>query len=349
MARKRLASPANDLLDTIAAVHATGLDPTGWPRALAAVAKTLGAKAATFEVFDRRAGRHRDFHSIGVPPTAELAYYEHHIVGNPRWMHAATERTGDLCWDYLFIDEKGMDHAPFYTELLAVIGLRYFVSGALLSTPHEFALVSLQFPARHGHVASAEIQLFEKLLPHFQQALDVARRLGGARDSTDRLERAFEWIDDGVAIISATGQMVYSNAAMHDILHRDDIVRLRNGTLEFLAAEARTKFDAALGAVRHLKAGRINYEKPTDFTVARAPDAPRCLVSVRPLAGHRNDRAAAPDGEALVFIRDGATRSRASAALLREAFGLTTPNAAWPRPCSHACRSKCTPGRTTSP
>ena len=52
----------NDLLATIEAVHAAGLDASLWPKALAAVAATLGGNAAMFEVFDKRAGCHREWH-----------------------------------------------------------------------------------------------------------------------------------------------------------------------------------------------------------------------------------------------------------------------------------------------
>src|SRR4051812_15168440 len=72
----------DDLLATIEAVHAAGLDSSEWPRALAAVAETLGGHAAMFEVFDKRAACHREWHGFGVPPAAEIAYFEHYVADN---------------------------------------------------------------------------------------------------------------------------------------------------------------------------------------------------------------------------------------------------------------------------
>ena len=46
-----------------AMVHAAGIDNSLWPSALAAVAKTVGALAATFEVFDKVVGAHREFYA----------------------------------------------------------------------------------------------------------------------------------------------------------------------------------------------------------------------------------------------------------------------------------------------
>lgn len=321
MARKAPASKGDGLADAVAAIQAAGLDPTGWPRALTAIARTMNGHAATFEAFDPRAGAHRDLHTFGVPPATEMAYLAHHIAGNPRWVDNPSTRTGDVGWDYQFIDEKEMNRAPFYAELLAAMKLRYFVSGVMLGTPDDHAFVSVQFPARHGHIGATEIGLMKTLLPHLQRAYDVSCRLASVRGAADSFARTLDWIDDGVAIVGVSGAVVYANPALQEIARRADGVRLRDGQLEFTTAGARASLDAALDAVRGLKQGRLVYEKPTDFAVARSPGLPRYLVSVRSLAGQAPTGAAA--GEALVFIRDPLGRSSAGAALLRDTFGLT--------------------------
>ena len=321
MARKASASKGDRLGHAIAAIYAAGLDSTRWPGALDAIARAMNGHAATFENFDLRAGAHRQFHSFGVPPASEMAYLAHHIAGNPRWTDNPATRTNDIGWDYQFIDEKKMNRAPFYTELLAALNARYFISGVMHGTADDLVFVSVQFPATHGHVGQAEIRLMTALLPHLQGADDVSRRLAGARGAAESFERTLDWLDDGVAIVAATGAVTYANPALREIARRADVVRLRAGQLEFLAGAARASFDAALGAVRGLGLGRSGYEKPTDFAVARAAGLPRCLVSVRPLAGQGMDRAAA--GEVLVFIRDPAARSRVAAALLRDTYRLT--------------------------
>src|SRR5258707_1577783 len=273
----------DDLLATIEAVHAAGLDASLWPKALASVAETLGGHAAMFEVFDKRAACHREWYGTGVPPGSEIAYFEHYIADNPRWLFMPRQRAGDISWDYQFIDEAGMNEAPFYAELLAQMDLRYFLSGVLVATAEDYACISVQRSSRLGHVQQSEIGLMERLLPHVKQAFDVARRLKGASEAGKSFERAFDWIADGVAFVSAAGAVVYSNEALQAIARRNDIVRLRRGTIEFIAVDARARFDSALGAVRRLQAGEQHDLTLTDFPVLRASDAPPYLVSVRPL------------------------------------------------------------------
>jgi DNA-binding CsgD family transcriptional regulator len=313
----------DDLLATIEAVHAAGLDAGLWPKALAAVAATLGGHAAMFEVFDKRAACHREWYGCGVPSGTEIAYFEHYVADNPRWLFMPRQRTGDVSWDYQFIDEAGMDKAPFYAELLAQLDLRYFLSGVLLATPDDYACISVQRASRHGHVQQGEIELMQRLLPHAKQAFDVARRLNGAGDASKAFERAFDWIADGVAFVSAAGAVVYSNAALQAIVRCDDIVRLRKGTIEFLAADARSRFDGALEAARQLRGGDQTVVGLTDFPVRRAADAPPYLVSVRPLARTSRDGQSPVRAEAIVFIRDPLRRGGAAGQMLREIFGLT--------------------------
>jgi DNA-binding CsgD family transcriptional regulator/PAS domain-containing protein len=313
----------DDLLATIEAVHAAGLDSSLWPKALAAVAATLGGHAAMFEVFDKRAACHREWYGSGVPPGTEIAYFEHYIADNPRWLFMPRQRAGDVTWDYQFIDEAGMDRAPFYAELLAQLDLRYFLSGVLVATPEDYACISVQRASRHGHVQQDEIGLMQRLLPHVKQAFDVARRLNGARDANKSFERAFDWIADGVAFVSAGGTVVYSNEAWQAIVRRNDIVRLRRGIIEFLAVDARARFDKALEAVRQLRGGDPAAVALTDFPVRRAADAPPYLVSVRPLARTSRDGQSALRAEAIVFIRDPLKRGGAASSMLREIFGLT--------------------------
>jgi hypothetical protein len=274
----------DDLLATIEAVHAAGLDSSQWPKALAAVAATLGGQAAMFEVFDKRAACHREWYGTGVPPAAEIAYFEHYIADNPRWLFMPRQRAGDVSWDYQFIDEAGMNEAPFYAELLAQMDLRYFMSGVLMATPEDYACISVQRSARLGHVQSDEISLMQRLLPHVQQAFDVARRLNGAGDASKSFERAFDWIADGVAFISAAGPWSIPMKPCRPSFDATILCDCARARSEFLAVEARSRFDKALDAVRRLRAGEQPVLTPTDFPVRRAADVPPYLVSVRPLA-----------------------------------------------------------------
>ena len=317
----------DDLLQTIEAVHAAGLDAELWPDALAAVTRLCGGVASTLEVFDKSTRRHLAFHALGVPAPHELTYVEHYLALNPRVPYGLRESAGEVSWDYkYFLDEAGIARDPFYAEFLPCIGFRYFVSGVLRQTPEEFAAVAVQRSPAQGHVGNAEIALMQGLVPHFRQALDVATRLKRATGDGRSLEGALDWLADGVALVARDGAVLYANDALQDIV-RGKGIAIKKGVLAFDGAVARARFAEALGAVARLREGDPDHAMLHDFPVARSPNAAPYLVSLRPLARTAKDTETPDRAIAIVLVRDTLRQDTAGLRLLVGMFGLTPAEA----------------------
>jgi DNA-binding CsgD family transcriptional regulator len=158
-------------------------------------------------------------------------------------------------------------------------------------------------------------------------ASDVARRLKGAGDAHHALERALDWLADGVALVRADGAVVYVNEAFQAITRRDDGVALRKGALEFAAAEARAKFEAAIGATFRLHGSGVQTLGSGDFPIARSSSTPAYLASVRPLFDRTRSGRAGARALAIVLIRDPLGRNTAAGAMMRGIFGFTESEA----------------------
>jgi DNA-binding CsgD family transcriptional regulator/PAS domain-containing protein len=317
-----------DLFATIEAIHAAGLDDACWPRALAAMREVVGGTGATFEVIDKRQFEHTAFHSVGIPPVQQIEYADYYFSISPRVRAGLLTTTGDVHWDYQILDEAAMRRDPFYADFLPQTGLRYFVSGTIRQTEDEFAVFAIQRSARQGHVGNREITLMRQLVPHVQQAFDVARRLKGAGETRDVLECALDCLADGVALLRADGAVIYANESFRAIARRNDGICIRKNAIEFADSEARTRFKAAVAWVLRLRAGQADGAVGTDFRAARsaAGGGQSYLVSVRPLLGgaaRKQPSAAA----AIVFARDPHTPGVSATATLRDLFGLTEAEA----------------------
>ena len=280
----------DDLLATLESIHAAGLDERQWPAALSAVTNLLGAVAATFEEFAKTPLQHRAFHTFGLPPLRELEYVDQYIACSPRIPAGLTWRTGRVAWDYQILDEAAMRRDVFYSEFLPRCGLRYSIAAVLLHTPDEFTVVAAQRSAKQGHVDRGEIRLMRQLLPHLQQAHDVAVRLRGSRSIGAALERTLDWLADGVALIGADGAVVYANESLHEIARDADGFRLVKSGIEFFDPQARQRYGAALAAVLRLKSGNVEHGG-ADFVAARSAHPQPYLVSVRPLIAGARERA----------------------------------------------------------
>ena len=313
----------DDLIAALEAVHAAGLDAEHWPRALAGIVDLLGGVGATLEVIEKPNLLHREFHFCGLPPLAQLEYLDHYFGLNPRAPYAARQKAGELGWDYQILDEAAMNRSPFYMEFLARMDLRYFFHGIVDASAREFATLTVQRSPKQGHAGRASMALMQRILPHMRQALDVARRLKGADEPRRSLERALDWLNDGVALMRADRTVAYANEAFQNVLRRNDGVRVRRGAVEFSAPKARVSLDAALGDIGRLRAGQLR-RGIADFYVARSSGAAPYLVSIRPIPKKKM-----PDGAvvAMVFIRDPVIDDCAAIETLRAIFGFTETEA----------------------
>lgn len=316
----------DQFLATVEDIHATGLDAALWPKALAGMARLVGGAAATLELFDKQTLRPTELYFHGIPPVAEIKYLDHYVMLNKRLPIVARDRLGEMSWDYRIFDEGTIRRDPFYMEFLASFDLCYWVGGIILTDERQFAGVCVHRSPKQGHIDKAGIALMERFLPHVRGAFDVARRLEGAEEARRSLERALDWLADGVILAGAGGALVHANEAFLAIARRNDGVRIRGGAIDFATAEAGSRFNAALMAAVKLRDGELA-DASADFVVARPSGSPPYAVSVRPIPGKRGDSQADARAVAMVFFHDPLSRSGAAIQVLREVFGLTEAEA----------------------
>jgi PAS domain-containing protein len=151
-------------------------------------------------------------------------------------------------------------------------------------------------------------------------------RLRGNADARHSLERALDWLADGVMLVRTDGTVVYANEAFQAIARRSDGVQTKKGIIEFAAGDARERFDAALKAVHQLRNSDPRHAS-ADFPIARPSGAPPYLASVRPIPSNRHAGRLETPADAVVFIRDPTSRNTAAIRMLREVFGLTEAEA----------------------
>lgn len=314
----------NEVLATVEAIYAAGLNGELWPGALAAIMRTVGGIAATLEVFDRRPLQLVEFHAHGLPPANETGYLEQFATLNPRIPALINGEAGTLVTDYTVIDESGMRRNPFYEDFLAPAGYRYFVGGIVAVDERQSLLFSVQRSIAQGHVDRENTASMLLLLPHVRQAFDMTRRLRGSSETSTALQQALDWLTDGVAVIKADGTIVYANDSFRAIAGAADGLRIKKNVIEFAMVAARNRFAAVLAGILALRAGDAR-SGGADFAASRPSEAPPYLMSIRPLPdGHRSKTAAA----AIVLIRDPLGQNPAGVLVLREIFGLTDAEAA---------------------
>jgi DNA-binding CsgD family transcriptional regulator len=317
----------NDLfMHTVEAIYASGVEGDRLPEALEASSRLLGACGATLEVYDKTAHKHVEFRAAGLPPIPCAQYLDHFAALNPRIAPTMRQRAGEVGWDHQFLDEQEMARDPFYSEFLAGLGLRYFISVVLEQTPDHLAVVAMQRTPGQGHVDRHDISMMQRLCPHFQRAHDLRTRLKAADDRSGNLENALDLLTDGVALLGVGGKVIYANETLRYLARRGREFRILRDGIEFSDSDARGRFGAALSSTRRFRepsAGMC----PADFAVAREQGLPAYTVSVRPLIRGQAEAARHSEAVAMLLIHDPLDRKLAASRMLQELFGLTNAEA----------------------
>jgi DNA-binding CsgD family transcriptional regulator/PAS domain-containing protein len=316
-----------DLLATIEAIHAAGLETDRWPQALDAVTQLIGGRGATLEILDKSTFQPRLFLSHGLPLPAQIAYVDQYVALNPRLPSHFGANTSDILYDHCTVDAETMRHSPFYAEFLPRFDCRFFICGIIASSHEEMTAITVQRSPQQGHVQRAGITLMRQILPHVQQAFDVAQRLKRTAETRDTLKRTLDWLADGVALLQADGKVIYANESFQRIARRNDGIQLGEGMIEFTDVAARDKLNATVAAILRLKAGAPDTASVADFPVMRADGAGSYLVSVRPLID-RHGPSRPSQAVAIVLVRDPLGSDAATIGALRELFGFTQAEAA---------------------
>jgi DNA-binding CsgD family transcriptional regulator/PAS domain-containing protein len=313
-------------VQAVEAIYAGGVEENGLCEALEAASRLFGACGATLEVFDKAAQRHVEFRAAGIPPIPCAQYTDHFAALNSRIPRILRQRAGEVGWDHQFLDEQAMTQDPFYSEFLAGLGLRYFISAVLEQTPDRLAVVAMQRTPRQGHVDGQDISLMQRLCPHFQRAYDMRIRLRALGDRRNGLENALDLLADGVALLRADGNIVHANQTLLHLAARGREFRVTRDGIEFSNSDVRSRFTAALSGAQRFRE-LSSALCPADFAVPREHGLPAFTVSVRPLLRSVTKAVRQPEAVAMLLVHDPLDRKRAAGQLLQELFGLTKAEA----------------------
>lgn len=315
------------LLETIEALQTAGLDETLWPTALGSLTTLFGAVGASFEVVHKPTRALRDFWSFGLPQACEMGYLDHFLSVSPRVTFGYRQAPGAIGYDYMMLSEEEMNGDAFYSEFIPQFDLRYFVSVTVNPTPVDLAACAIQRSPRQGHVDNAEIALMQRISPHLRLAFETTMRLRNANKQANTLKDAFDWLTDGVVLLRANGKITYANHAMEEISRQNDGLRIVKNHIEFHAASARGRFEAALGGVARLRADVTSVPDKTDFLVVRRSGGPPYVVGLRPLSRRTREKELQTQAIAVAFVRNPLSHDAGAYRLQRDVLGLTPAEA----------------------
>jgi DNA-binding CsgD family transcriptional regulator len=136
------------------------------------------------------------------------------------------------------------------------------------------------------------------------------------------LERALDWLSEGVALLRTDGYLAYAKEAFCALARHSNGFRIIKNTIEFTTPELRHHFSAALNTVRQICDNPLDMY-PTDFPVPRHDGLPAYTVALRPLVCSEAHAFQHTSATVMVLIHDPLARNVATSQMLQKMFDLT--------------------------
>ncbi len=228
------------MLDVVDRLYQAAVDNEHWPQALSAVAQACGGIGATVELHDRPRRSLEFFRGEGMPDAGVERYAAYYHSVCPRLPWGQADPVGTPIYDGRYLTESEMSRSEFYEDFLLPDGFRYMVGGVIANRGNLFGVVAVHRAASAGHADAATIERMRWLLPHFSRALDVQKRLHGARVDELRLCGALDALTLGVVLTTLPGEVQFANSAASRMCSAEGPLALtRSGLIAKHPADAR--------------------------------------------------------------------------------------------------------------
>jgi len=299
-------------------LYDAAIEPAGWPRALDALADTVGAHVAALGRCDATTKTVVDL-APRLDPDYVRVYEQHWADRNPfRQMWQPNPPLGVITPE-LFMPRDEYTRTELFQEWVRPQQIEAAMATNTLLDNGVTTVLRLYRPWRIGDFEAADVQLFAALIPHIQRAVQLQHRLAALNMQRTGTAAAFDRLRDGVVIVDRQLRIVFANRTAEELLAEGDALRRDDAGLA-----AATPEDTA--ALRRLIVGGHNGNPLPGAGgrrgLSRGDGRMPLEVLVVPLRGDIAWASHDPWATAL-FVSDPDRDCRSRAATLRRRFGLT--------------------------
>lgn len=310
-----------DLLDVVGDFYAAATEPSMWEVAVRRLGESLGCVAAHLFLSNHAQVTASTKVALNLSEEALREYETDYIKVCPRCRAYRERPWVKVLYDYQHTPEDEMRRDPFYSWMYRNSGMKYYVGAVVDVEEHTSLMMALHRTPEQGHVQQREIELFSKVLPHIERAIQIRHRLCYLDARLQAAQAALDQLSCGVFILDRSGVVAAKNRAAERLLDARDGLRIDKGILkashrddnQFLQSTVRAAVMTSLQ--RGAEAGgavavrRLSAKRSYSLLVAPIPRREMLFVVDHPAA--------------VVFAMDPAHTKQLPADLLRRHFALT--------------------------
>lgn len=304
--------------DCVAAIYDCAVDPDLWPAALEKVCGLVNGLNGVIVMADMLPGgsQLRFQRAWNVPEDDMRVFAAEYARDNP-----LTALFGRFAVDEPYnvtavMPAQQWEATRIFREFATPRGFRDSVGVTLLKSPMQLASLSIAVSAEFDYCGPRELRVLELIAPHARRALAIGDLIEMRGLKAAALETALDRLTPGVALVDASGRLVFANAAAR---HGEGLAHPLAQTAGRVGLVERSA-DAAWQ--RALELARTGDARPLTLAV-RGTEGEVAFVYLLPVSRDGARARLTPSVAYALF----ATRAPAPLALARDAwsgaFGLT--------------------------
>lgn len=197
----------------------------------------------------------------------------------------------------------------------------YFMPAWLHKSASKIVTLSFQRPRSSGPFERADVEAYQRIIPHITRALEIRDRLERAQAATETLaDRLAASLTFGVVVLDAEGRMLQANPVAQEIAADGGYIRCRRGE--------RLRLRGAAGAklARLIAAGAPTAGGPEGLLHIQRPRGPALSVVITSLPKN-NVAWIGVEPRWLVLLFDPERRLRINAELIARDLGISASEA----------------------
>lgn len=217
-------------------------------------------------------------------PEALLAYQNVWHRVDP-W--ATSAMIGSLASGSVFSGEQlirmdEMRRTAYYSDFGRHYDIVRCIAGMIEATQRAFTCISINRGERADQFTGGDLNLLNALTPHIRRALETHRRLEGAELMNAALSSAVDRMANAIALVTASGRVVFANAEAERIFREPGGLTVSNGELRASTPTLTSRLRSAIATAVAIASGQT-MNGPTSLSVPRAPGRRPLSVLVSPL------------------------------------------------------------------
>lgn len=320
--KRRKLSLSDRYDEVLGQLYEAAVDELAWPAALTALGDLSSSIGGHLLVWDLK--RHAPVASLMANrfPEVNADYLTYYGAIDPRLQLVRNMPVGQALACHHYFDGAYVRRDEFYNDFLIPNGGRFVAGCRLLEAGGQVAFFGLHRSLKHGPFESADMELFERLMPHLTRAAVIRRQLQGARAESVTFQAALDRLPTAIFVVAGTGAVLAMNQAGHELVRLGHALVLRQGRLGAKRSEDEARL---LGFVRQA-ANAASSRGAGGGSLRLFSDAGGGYVAlVAPLVAERTVAAGQP--AALVLVSDATAAPKTLGRTLVELYGFSQAEA----------------------